>query len=230
MLLKIYFALLTLIVPCLNFVSAQTVIEVSSADFYESYAENVEVSGSVLAASYVQGSINHASPEQLHLFIPDYRPVVNVVLASIDGKYSADATVKLNENQTGWIQVKLPSAYQVEFKKYLPNRLVAFAFSDAEDMFGDYIQEVFPSSWGKPVSNSILLLINSAGINPNITFKEMNGEVIERDCTAITAKYTRVFNHTCNLDKFSIEKGTVITFSPEYNSSGKDFIIWSPYE
>jgi len=211
-------------------VSANTVLDVSRDDFYESYSNNVEISGSVLAASYVTGNINHASPENLYLYIPEYRPVIYVIITSIDGNYSADATIRLEETQTGWIRLKLPTAYQKEYIKYPSDQLVAFAFADNEDMFGNYIQEVFPSSWGAPVSSSVTLLMNSAGGNPNITFKEDSGEVITRDCRAIKAKYTRVFNHICDFGKYKIDKGTVITLSPEYNSSGKDYIIWPSNE
>lgn len=223
-------ALYVISISCLTSVSAQTVLEVSSTDFYESYADNVKVSGSVLAASYVPGSFSHASPEQLYLYIPSHKPLVHIVLTSIDGKYSADAAIKLNKNQTGWIQIKLPTAYKKEYLKYLPDQLAVFVFVDSEDMFGDYIQEVFPSSWGAPTSNAIHFSMNSGGGNPNITFKNQSGKVITLDCRMIKAKYTRAFNHICDLGNYTIDPGTIITFSPEYNSSGKDYIIWTSNE
>lgn len=210
----------------LNTVQGQEVIEVSKNDFHEKYADNVDVSGSVLAASYVPGSLKYASPDQLYVYIPEYRPFLNIVLSSIDGKYSADASFALSESQTGWIQIKLPTEYQSEYKKYLPNRLVAFSFADNTDMFGNYIQEVFPTSWGTPASNRFKLLINSAGSNPNITFKDNKGNLVTKDCQSIREKFTRVFNYTCSLSDHAVDIATTFTFSPDYQSSGKDYIIW----
>ncbi len=210
----------------LNPVQGQEIIEVSKSNFHEKYADNVDVSGSVLAASYVSGSLKYAAPDQLYVYIPVFRPFLNIVLASIDGKYSADASFELSENQTGWIQVKLPTEYQNEYKKYLPNRLVAFSFADSTDMFGNYIQEVFPTSWGVPASNRFTLLVNSAGSNPNITFKDSEGNKVTEDCQSIREKFTRVFNYTCSLSDHAIDIATTFTFSADYQSSGKDYIIW----
>lgn len=209
-----------------NTAQGQKIIEISKDDFHEKYADNVDVSGSVLAASFVPGNLKYASPDQLYVYLPEYRPFLNIVLSSIDGKYSADASFDLPANQTGWIQVKLPTDYQNEYKKYLPNRLVAFSFADSTDMFGNYIQEVFPTSWGKPASNRFTLLVNSAGSNPNITFKDNEGNLVTEDCQSIREKFTRVFNYTCSLDDHSLDIATTFTFSPDYESSGKDYIIW----
>lgn len=217
--------LLILALGCQN-ASAEKLLVVSSENFSESYADNVKVSGSVLVSSYITGSILNASPDQLHLFVPKHVPIVNLVISSIDGKYTADVLLSLEKSQTGWLHLKLPTAYKKEYTKYLPNELVAFAFADSEDFLGNYVQEVFPMSWGKPLNYELKFYMNTAGGNPNITFKEQSGEVVKVDCNEIDAEFTRVFNHICDLGKYNINKSSIITFSPEYESSGKNYIIW----
>mgnify|MGYP003632554668 FL=1 len=221
--------ILILVLYCQS-TSANTVLVVASENFSESYAENVKVSGSVLVASYITGSFSKASPDQLHLYVPNHVPEINLIISSIDGKYTADVLLSLKKSQTGWLQLKLPTAYKKEYAKYLPNELVALAFTDSEDIFGNYVQEVFPTSWGKPLNSHLKFYMNSAGGNPNITFKEQSGDVVVLDCKEIDAEFTRVFNHVCELGEYAIIKSSIITFSPEYESSGKNYIIWPANE
>lgn len=211
-------------------VSAKTILKVSRQNFSENFTENVKVSGSVLASSFVSGSLSHASSEQLHVFVPSYKPVINFFIVSIDGKYSADAVVNLEPEQIGWIQLKLPTDYQTQYGKYLPNQLVAFAFADSEDMFGDYIQEVFPTSWGNPVKSSLRFFINSAGQSPNVTFTDKSGNLLTQDCVKIEAEYTRVFNHICDVGAYSLPLSSIFTFTPNKKDSGKNYIIWQVNE
>lgn len=210
--------------------AANTIVEISRNDFSESYAESVEVSGSVLASSFVSGSVSHPSPDQLYVFVPSYRPNINFVLTTIDGRYSADASLTLQQSQTGWIQIKLPTNHKNTYAEYLPTQLVVFAYADSEDRFGNYVQEVFPTSWGSPVPSTLNFLINSAGISPNVTFVDHSGSLITRDCQKIEAEYTRVFNHICHVEKSDFTSGKIFTFSPNNKDSGKNYIIWSEVE
>ena len=201
-------------------------IAIPKISFSESYASNVDVSGSVLASSFVLGSEAHASPERLYVFMPKWVPELNIVVSSIDGKYSADAKVDLTTEQHGWLNFKIPTEYQKEFVKYLPNRLVAFAFVDSVDMFGNYIQEVYPTSWGLPSNYNIQLFMNSAGPEPNITFVNLQQNVITEDCILLNEEYTRVFNHVCSFGDHTTENKVIVTFSPDRDSEGKNYVIW----
>lgn len=206
---------------------SKTVIEIDAANFTENYSQSVDVSGSVLAASYVDGSSKFVKPGGLHIFIPNHIKTVYIILASIDGKYSAETQVSLKAEQTGWIQIKLPSNYTKEIRKYKANQLVAFAYIDSEDMFGDYVQEVFPTSWGQPTGSSLQFFINSAGRSPNITFQDATGAVFTNKCVRIQASLTRVFNHLCSMENYNLSKQATVTFSPDKKSAGKDYVIWN---
>lgn len=202
-------------------------IDIPAKNFSESYAENVQVSGSVLASSFVKGSLDFVAPDKLYAYVPRSASTLNIILSSIDGRYTADAQIKLTSEQEGWVQLKIPTQHQSKFIKYLPDRLVAFAFADSEDMFGNYVQEVFPTSWGAPKSEDVIFYINSAGGNPNITFRNSSEDVISKDCTALDDKYTRVFNHVCTFGGATVPEKVIVTFSPEYESSGKNYVIWT---
>ncbi|MFC3092994.1 hypothetical protein DRW07_02085 [Alteromonas sediminis] len=202
-------------------------INIPANSFSESYAENVQVSGSVLASSFVAGNLEYVSPDKLFVYVPRSISTLNIILSSIDGRYTADAQIELTREQFGWVQLKIPTQYKSQFVKYFPDRLVAFAFADSEDMFGNYVQEVFPTSWGEPSGNDLTFYINSAGGNPNITFRNGEQELISKDCTILNDKYTRVFNHECEFNESSIPEKVIVTFSPEYESSGKNYIIWT---
>ncbi|WP_440876898.1 hypothetical protein [Thalassotalea sp. PLHSN55] len=206
---------------------SKTIIEINASNFTENYSQSVDVSGSVLASSYVDGNSKFVEPNGLHIFVPNPTPTVHIILASIDGKYTAETQINLKSEQVGWIQIKLPSSYTTEIKKYKANQLVAFAYTDSEDMFGDYVQEVFPTSWGQPTGSSLQFFINSAGRSPNITFKNTSGAVINNQCTRIQASLTRVFNHLCSIKKHSLDKQATVTFSPDKKSAGKDYVIWN---
>jgi hypothetical protein len=221
---------LFLLVVFVHSAYAQVSIEIPVDAFSENYAENVEVSGSILASSSVKGSLKFVAPEMLFVFVPRPTSTLQIVLSSIDGKYSADASIELSEDQVGWVQLKVPTKYQSEFIKYLPNRLVAFVFVDSQDMFGNYVQEVYPTSWGEPVENQIKLFVNTSGGNPNITYKIASGDVVSRDCAALDDKYTRVYNHWCEFGSDDIASNLIVTISPEYDSLGKNYVIWTPDE
>jgi hypothetical protein len=202
-------------------------ISVPETSFSERYAENIEVSGSILASSFVKGSLVHAAPDQLYVYIPSPSSMLTIILSSIDGRYSADAQIELSSEQVGWLQLQIPTRHQTKFVAYLPDRLVAFAFIDSEDIFGNYVQEVFPTSWGAPKDTAISFFINSAGVNPNITFRDSDGDVKTKDCTGLNDEYTRVFNHICDFGEKTVPEKVTVTFSPEYDSSGKNYVIWT---
>ena len=208
----------------------QTSIEVPSANFFENYAENVKVSGSVLAASHISSKLKYPSPDELFVYVPKETNELNVIISSIDGQYSADASISLSPDNLGWINLKIPSQYHEKFAKYLPNRLVALAFIDSEDIFGDYIQEIYPTSWGHPEQREESLFINSSGTSPHMTFSDLSGDLISTKCVKLNDNYTKVFNYKCDFAKNRVEQKVLVTFSPSLESTGKNYFIWNVNE
>lgn len=195
--------------------------------FSESFSDNVNVSGSILVSYLVSGEFDLASPDKLYVFFTPEHPILNVYVVSIDGKYSADATFKINQSETGWIAIALPSKHIQKLKKYKATDLVAYAFADSKDKRGKYVQEVFPVSWGQPNFKSFSFVINSDGFTPNYTFVNSNDELETIKCEYLNSSTSRAFNHTCQLSPDLLGKKSTVTFSPDEESSGKKYFIWS---
>lgn len=195
--------------------------------FNESYDPSVNVSGSILSSLLVSGALKLSSPDDLYVYVTPEQSQINLSLVSIDGRYNADVSIEVAVTASSWIKLSLPSEKE-EFKKYKFNELVALAYADGRDKRGRYVQEVFPISWGEPDNKITQFYINSAGFAPNYTFNnDVDGKTTTVECEEITDPSARAYNHVCAFSRALIGEKAVITFSPDMESSGKKYIIWT---
>ena len=216
-----YWWYVLLLVPFVAFANSYKI-----NDFNESYDPSVKVSGSILSSLLVSGALKLSSPDDLYVYITPKQPQINLSLVSIDGRYNADVSIEVAVTASSWIQISLPTQKE-EFKKYKFNELVALAFADGKDKRGRYVQEIFPISWGVPDNKITQFYINSAGFAPNYTFKDVDENTITVECEEITTPSARAYNHVCAFNRTLIGEKAVITFSPDMESSGKKYIIWT---
>ena len=195
--------------------------------FSESYDKSIDVSGSILSAFLVSGALTTPSPDALFVYLTPKQRKLNISLVSIDGRYSADVLIEVAVNSPDWIQLNLPSSKKETFKKYKPHQLVAVAYADSRDKRGRYVQDVFPVSWGKPDNKVAQFYINSAGFAPNYTFSDIQGNVQTIECDEIIEPTARAYNHVCRFERSQIREQAVVTFSPDMDSSGKKYMIWT---
>jgi hypothetical protein len=206
-------------------VSAKDKYKIS--EFNESYDISVDVSGSILTAFLVSGSLTTSSPDALFVYLTPKQKKLNISLVSIDGRYSADVAIEVSVNSADWVHLNLPSTKKDTFKQYKPNELVAFAYADSRDKRNRYVQEVFPVSWGKPDYKITQFYVNSAGFAPNYTFLDINEDIRTIECDEIAKPTARAYNHVCKFDRSQMGEKVVVTFSPDMDSSGKKYIIWT---
>lgn len=219
------FSLLVLLVSAFQPVLADDKYKINK--FNESYDQSVDVSGSILTAFLVSGALTTSSPDALFVYLTPKQKNLNLSLVSIDGRYSADVSLEITVSSAEWVRLNLPSTKKDTFKKYKPNQLVAFAYADSRDKRGRYVQEVFPVSWGTPNNKTALFYINSAGFAPNYTFLDIEGNIQTIECDEIAEPTARAFNHVCKFDRAQMGEKAVVTFSPDMDSSGKKYIIWT---
>lgn len=194
--------------------------------FDEDLSANVEVSGTIMASYLVKGKLNHASADALFIYVVPERPKLNASIVSIDGKYSADLSLIHNSTSAGWVQIQFPSKFKRDLQAYAANELVAYIFADGKDKFGYYIQEVFPSSWGEPVGESKSILINSAGFEPEYSYKNDEGDTVIGSCKKIENKLSRAFNHSCEFSLKTAEQPTLVIIKTTPDGAGKKFLVW----
>jgi|GEM_PF-7124044 len=201
--------------------------------FDEDYAQDVKVSGSIMASYLVTGSLNHAAADSLYIYVVPEKNELNISIVSIDGNYSADIELTHFSDSAGWINIDIPSEYKKDLEKYAHNELVAYVFVDSKDDFGYYIQEVFPSSWGNPTSGQRVFLINTSGISPEYYYKDKSGNIITAPCKEIKNKLTRAFNHSCIYEISLKNEPTLVLINPTPDadgSSSKKFMVWSGHQ
>lgn len=196
------------------------------SDFKESYDPNVNVSGSILSSLLVSGALKLSSPDDLYVYVTPEQNQLNLSLVSIDGRYNADVALQVAVSSSKWIQISIPTKRE-EFTKYKFNELVVLAYVDGKDKRDRYVQEIFPVSWGVPNNSVTQFYINSAGFAPNYTFNDIEGNTTTVECDEIRNPSARAFNHVCAFDRTVIGEKAVITFSPDMESSGKKYIVWT---
>ncbi|MCL1044918.1 hypothetical protein L2737_06195 [Shewanella electrodiphila] len=228
--LKILLVSLTLIISNLAFAES---LSYKIDTFEEDYDAEVPVSGSIMAAYLATGALNYVATESLYIYVVPEKKEVNISVVSIDGHYSADIELTHTSNTAGWINIDIPSEHKKALKKYAHNELVAYVFADSKDGFGLYVQEVFPSSWGKPTNGQRVFFINTSGISPEFYYKDKSGHTITVPCKEIQNKLTRAFNHSCIYEVVIAEKPTLIFVNPTpeaEGSSSKKFLVWSGHK
>lgn len=194
--------------------------------FDEDLSADVPVSGTIMASYLVTGKLSHASADALFIYVVPERPKLNASIVSIDGKYSADLTLTHSATSPGWVQIKFPTKFKRDLQAYAANELVAYIFADGKDKFGYYIQEVFPSSWGEPVGESKSILINSAGFEPEYSYKNEEGETVVGGCKKIENKLSRAFNHSCEFSLETVEQPVLVIINTTPDGIGKKFLVW----
>ncbi|MBU1308432.1 MAG: hypothetical protein KKE30_02730 [Gammaproteobacteria bacterium] len=215
---------------CLFFFASQSLAQQTSyqiTSFDEDLSASVSVSGTVMASYLVSGQLPYASADALYIYVIPEQRLVNASISSIDGKYAAEMELTHSMAQAGWIQVQFPSKFKQDLQAYAAEELVAYIYSDSEDKFGYYIQEVFPSSWGAPEGNARSIFINSAGFKPEYSYKNTAGETVVGRCVEIENKLTRAYNHRCDFSLHGAAQPALVIINTTPDGIGKKFLIWS---
>lgn len=195
--------------------------------FDEDLSIKVSVSGTVMASYLVSGELTHVSADSLYIYVVPEKRKLHASLVSIDGKYAAEFELFHSSVEAGWINVQFPTKFRQDLKNYAADELVAYIFSDGQDKFGYYIQEVFPSSWGAPKMDKRKILINSAGFVPEYSYRNKDYETIVGNCKEIVNKIARAFNYSCDFSVKNTEQPVLIIINTTPDGAGKKFMLWS---
>jgi len=194
-------------------------------DFKEEYSTSVDVSGGLLIGYQVESTPPYSTGHALHFAVPEHINDVHMDISSIDGIYSAQLVIEVEDNKGQWSQVLIPSEHSTELQKYSPEQLVVLAYVETQTKGKKKRKQVFPTSWGRPSENQIFY-INTTNSVPTWVSKNGMGEVVKGRCKQVNADIHTAFNFACTLDE-AIEPGktTPITFKA---GRPQTHLVWTP--
>lgn len=196
--------------------------------FKEKIAEQVEVSGGILIG--FQFSSSSSVPDLSNLYIARPKDIDSLYLkiSSVDGVYSAEMEVSFDSWSSSWEQIVIPSEHQALLSKYAKDELVVYAFREQEDTRGNKgkkFHNVFPSSWGKPSTESAYrgyFFINSAAPIASYAVPKSGKNVF---CKNVRSEIRTAFNRSCSLDSDLKAGNNLVVMKTGRN---KKYLVWLP--
>ncbi|HCK0618430.1 hypothetical protein CGI93_21370 [Vibrio parahaemolyticus] len=220
-----HFSVVALLFSTNAMLSLNAATTVKVIDFKEEYSSSVNVSGGLLIGYQVESTPPYSTGDALHFAVPEHINDVHMDISSIDGIYSAQLVIEVEDNKGQWSQVLIPSEHSTELQKYSPEQLVVLAYVETQAKGKKKRKQVFPTSWGRPSENQIFY-INTTSPVPTWVSKNGMGEVVKGRCQQVNAEIHTAFNFACVLDE-AIEPGktTPITFKA---GRPQTHLVWTP--
>ncbi len=209
-----------------------TIVSVASENQYEienfkdSWSSDVDVSGGVLTAYQLRGSISSVQIDKLYIGKAKNIDKLNIRILSIDGKYSAEFVIKFTPTENEWVEVKIN---ETEHNKYLstyrPEEVSVYAYQEVSHR-RKKVHHVFPTSWGKPDLSDISFFVNSAGEFARLAFVDKTKNKHVKYCDAIDGEINTSYNYECKIKQGMEPENGIVIFTTTADSKGKKYKIW----
>ena len=185
-------------------VSAET-IQLDKLQFRESFAENVNISGSVRAGVMYRSNLPNATPDSLYIDIGSKsNQILCARILSVDGKYGADIDYQLTGNRSGFTQFQLPTIMHDVVTSYTPNQLAVLA--EIKPRCKSRKGHIVPASWGKPLVTSgiVKVFLNSGANNTFLKLYKHGGGSKKLSCNPIEAERNTAYDTECSIKNVEI--------------------------
>lgn len=170
----------------------------------EDYSNEVAVSGEV-RVGVVWGSTSgptETAPLSLHVRLPERGPRrLCVRLTSRDGRYRAEGSVLLTDDQKGDTVVALPTRYGDHLSKKRDETYLApmVTLGDDEHCRGK-VQAILAAHWGdSDPGGKITVLVNSGGLATSLSYSAPQGRG-RKECQALKGTQLLAFDTACELE------------------------------
>jgi len=180
-------------------------LSISKSSVTESFSNTVKVSG-----RFYLGMV-YDTDEQVDklnvLFPKETTGMLCVSISSIDGKYKANISHKIEKPVTGLVQLDFESDYKEELKTYRSNQLAVL--STISKSCDDVKQRNMISSWSSDINNkNILLLIRSDARKDTVLFP---GSDMKVKCKKFRDEHKVTYDKYCELSGVDITKVNTLT-------------------
>jgi hypothetical protein len=156
-------------------------IKLNQSQFWESYSQSVNISGSVRAGVMYDSPADHVIPDLLYLDISTKSDqLLCVSMVSVDGQYGAKFTYQLSDKIHGLTPFQLPTKLREVMIAYTPEQIAVL--SEIKPVCKGKSGHIIPASWGKPSVNTVKVYLNSGISRTTLKLYKFSGGKIKLKC------------------------------------------------
>lgn len=204
---------LQILMSVLIVANAETILLDEKNHFRESYAENVNISGSVRVGVMYGSSELKVTPDSLYINIGlMVDQMLCVKMLSVDGQYGADFSYQLTGNVSGRNRFQIPTKLRDVLTGYAPDQLVVLA--EIKSKCKGRSGVIVPALWGGQTQDTVVKVYLNSGVSKTVLklYKNEGGSK-KLECGSIKAVINTAYDTECsivNISSYNLEKTKII--------------------
>jgi len=191
---------------------------IKETDNWETWYDKVPVSGEIRVGLLYDFNESKVNYESFFVDLPESKNnILCVQVNSIDGRYSGKLEYNIQDLEAGSHEVKWPSVFSEDLKKYAINELSILTEFNCDDETSNYVI----SSWDRNNTDTVYVLLN-VDKRVHIAIKDKDHNTTEKiTCQDLDELITVTYNCICKIPVDKIPQNAEVLIRQRVRKPGR---------